>query len=93
MVLAGLGAPSAHWIVARGRIEIELSTPFRKRSVAIRPGQVASFELREIDWDSSSPTWGVVLKTVDGQRYETRDFGSKATAEAFRDRIVSVFEG
>jgi hypothetical protein len=93
MVLAGFTAPSAHWIVGPGRIEIELSTPFRKRSVAIRPGQVASFELREIETDGGSSTWAVELRAVDGKRYQTRDFGSKATAGAFRDRIVSVFEG
>lgn len=56
MVLAGFTAPSAHWIVGPGRIVIELSTPFGKRSAAIRPGHVSNFELREIDWDSTSPT-------------------------------------
>ncbi|WP_421760286.1 hypothetical protein [Devosia sp.] len=93
MIAAGLLAPAATWTVAKGRIDIELRTPFSARTVSITPGAVADFELREIEWDSSGPTWGVVLKTVDGKRYHTRDFGSKATAEAFRDRIRLVLEG
>lgn len=90
MIVAGLLAPTAAWTVQSGRIDIVLHNPFRTRTVSITPGAIAAFELREIDWDGAKPTWGVVLKTVDGKRYETRDFGSVTAAETFRDRMLSV---
>ena len=90
MIVAGLLAPTAAWTVQSGRIDIVLHNPFRTRTVSITPGAIAAFELREIDWDGAEPTWGVVLKTVDGKRYETRDFGSVTAAETFRDRMLSV---
>ena len=93
LVYAAIFSPAVRWIVRRGRIDIVLRNPIFLRRHHVLPGDIASFSLRTIEWDSGGPTYTVVLTTVNGERFETRDFGTSKTAEMFRDRIKSVLMG
>ncbi|MDX8540295.1 MULTISPECIES: hypothetical protein [Mesorhizobium] len=93
LALAALFSPAVRWIVGTGRIDIVTRNPFFLRRYRLGPGDIADFRLRRIEWDSGGPTFSVVLTTLKGERFETRDFGTAATAEMFRDRISSVFLG
>jgi len=93
IALAALFSPAVRWIVRPGRIDILARNPVFLRRYRIGPDDVADFSLRTIEWDSGGPTYAVVLATMKGERFETRDFGTVGTAETFRDRIKSVFLG
>ncbi len=93
LVYAAIFSPAVRWIVRRGRIDIVLRNPIFLRRHHVLPGDIASFSLRTIEWDSGGPTYTVVLTTVNGERFETRDFETTKTAEMFRDRIKSVLTG
>ncbi|RJT37549.1 hypothetical protein D3227_18155 [Mesorhizobium waimense] len=93
IALAAVFSPAVRWIVRRSRIDIVTRNPIFLRRYHFSPDDVADFSLRMIEWDSGDPTFRVVLTTVKGERFETRDFGTAATAEIFRDRIRSVFLG
>ncbi len=93
IALAALFSPAVRWIVRPGRIDILARNPILLRRYRIGPADVAGFSLRTTEWDSSEPTFSVVLTTTDGKTFETRDFGSARTAEVFRDRISSLFLG
>jgi hypothetical protein len=93
MTFAGIAAPATTWTVRPGRIDIALKNPFDTRFRSFGPGAVAGFDYREHEWDSRSNTWSVTMKTASGETFETRDFGSKASAEALRHRIEALFRG
>ncbi|BCG95011.1 hypothetical protein [Mesorhizobium sp. 131-2-1] len=93
LVLAALFSPAVRWIVSPARISIVTRNPFFMRRYRLGPDDVADLTPRTIEWDSGGPTFSVILTTLKGERFETRDFGKVATAEMFRDRIRSVFLG
>lgn len=93
MTIAGVFAPTLRWTIGPQRIAIEMINPFGRRQVSITPGAVASFTVREHGWDSRANTWSVVLTTIDGKRYETRDLGTEAAANRLRERIEALFYG
>ena len=93
VMYAAIFSPAVRWIVRRGRIDIVLRNPIFLRRHRLRTDEIADFSLRTIEWDSGRPTYTVVLTTVTGEKFETRDFGTTKTAEMFRDRIKSVLQG
>ena len=85
---AGLTGPSMHWVIEPGRVVITLVNPFGRREVTIHRDQLVATDIREIDSDSGPNSFAVVLKASDGATYQSRDFGTRAVAEGFRDRIL-----
>lgn len=92
MIVAGLLAPTLRWTVTPQRIDIALVNPFRGWRVSVGPGGVASISVIENSGDGPS-TFRVVLRTVEGKRYESRDYGSHAAADKLRRDIESIFYG
>lgn len=92
MIVAGLLAPTLRWTVRLQRIDIALVNPFRGWRVSVGPGGVASISVVENGGDGPS-TFRVVLRTVDGKRYETRDYGSHEAADKLRRDIEHIFYG
>lgn len=93
IILAGLLAPTLRWTVKPGRIEIALANPFRGWRVSVGPGGVAAITVVEYDGDGGSSTFKVVLRTVEGKRYETRTFGSREAADKLHRDIERIFYG
>lgn len=93
MILAGLLAPTLRWTVRPQRIEIALANPFRGWRVSVGPGGVASISIVENDGDGGPSTFRVVLRTIEGKRYETREYGSREAADKLRHDIERVFYG
>lgn len=93
MILAGLLAPTLRWTVAPRRIDIALANPFRGWRVSVGPGGVASISVVERDGDGGPSTFRVVLRTIEGKRYETREYGSRDAADKLRRDIERVFYG
>jgi len=93
MILAGLLAPTVRWTVAPQRIDIALNNPFRDWRISITPGKVAGLEIFESDVDGGPSSFKVVLRTVAGRRYETREFQSRETADRLRSDIERIFYG
>ena len=91
MILAGLLAPTVRWTVGPQRIDIALNNPFRDWGISIAPGNVASLEIFEGDGDGAPSTFKVVLRTVAGKRYQTREFQNRDTAEQLRRDIERIF--
>jgi hypothetical protein len=92
LIAAGLLGPSMRWTVSPRHIEIVLANPFRDWRVSIGPGGVASIAVEEAEGDGPS-TFRVVLRTVEGRRYEMRSYGSRAAAETLRHQVERVFYG
>lgn len=92
-VHAGIFAPAARWIVRRGRIDILLRNPIFLKRHRITPADVAGFDVVENDWSDGPSTWSVVMSTRAGDKFSTRNFGTKATADMFRQRIETLFKG
>lgn len=93
MILAGLLAPTLRWTVAPRRIDIALANPFRGWRVSVGPGGVASLSVIENDGDGGPSTFKVVLRTIEGKRYETREYGSREAADKLRAEIERIFYG
>lgn len=91
MILVGLLAPTARWTVAPRRIDIALANPFRGWRVSVGPGGVASIDVVEDEGDSGPSTFKVVLRTIAGQRYHSRNYGSHEAADRLRRDIERVF--
>lgn len=92
MLIVGVLGPSMHWLIEPGRIEVTLVNPFGRKRFSIGVSQLIAIAIREVDWDSGPATFTVQLRTTDGKTYESRSFGSRALAEAFRDRIRQRLE-
>lgn len=88
ILLAGLVGPSMHWLIEPGRMTITLTNPFRRKRITLTRNQIADLTIREIENDSSRNTFAVVLKSIDGQHFQSRDFGTEAVATGFRQRIL-----
>ncbi len=93
MIVAGLLAPTLRWTVRPQRIEIALTNPFRGWRVSLGPGGVASIAVVERDGDGGPSNYRVVLRTVEGKHYETREYGSQEAAEKLRREMERIFYG
>jgi hypothetical protein len=93
MILAGLLAPTTRWTVARGRIDIARTNPFRGWHISITPGAVAEFSIAEDEGDGGPSTFRVILRTVEGNRYESRVLNSRNAADRLRRDIEGIFYG
>lgn len=89
-ILAGLFGQALSWHVTPGFVEIEARAPLRRKRVRYGLADIEGFSIREHDWDSGPATWSVVMVTRDGQRYETRSFGNRTTAEKLRSDIATL---
>lgn len=93
MILSGLFAPTVRWTVAPQRIEVALANPFRGWRDSVGPGGIAAFEIVESDGDGGPSTFRVVMRTVAGKRYHSRDYGSRAAADRLLRDIERIFYG
>ncbi len=91
MILVGLIGPTLDWTVGPGRIDILFTNPFGSRTRNFTPGSIADFTIRESDGDGGPSTWYVVLKTIEGKRYETRQYGSLEAASKLKAEIEAIF--
>ncbi|MBB6464303.1 hypothetical protein HNQ96_000150 [Aminobacter lissarensis] len=92
MIWGGLTGPAVHWTVGPSRIEIVQKRPFqRDKHHVFQPGQIERFETLECPAMESDSTWRVTIVGRDSRRFDTRHFGPRKTADAFRERIESLF--
>jgi len=91
LLWGALFGSAASWTIGPGRIEIVTRNPFRTGTRSFAPGDISSFDVREIEAMEGDNTWSVIMVANTGEGFDTRQFGSRKTAEAFRDRIETLF--
>lgn len=91
MAMAGLFAPSTDWVVSPGSIAITLRTPFRTQQLRFEPDDVETFTITEHANDDGPNSYSVLMTTKSGRKHGTRIFGTRETAERFRERVEGLF--
>ncbi|MCX7303653.1 MAG: hypothetical protein NTV73_04825 [Hyphomicrobiales bacterium] len=91
LVVGGIFGSAASWTIGPGHIEIVTRSPFRTKKRSFVPSDVSSFDVREIVAMEGDNTWGVTMVSTSGEGFDTRQFGSRKTAEEFRDRMERLF--
>lgn len=86
LVAAVLGDRTT-WIVKDATIEIYRQSVWRRRTDVVPIDTIANIELRETEWESRRPSFGIAIDLADGGRRISPDCASKEAAESLLDRL------
>jgi hypothetical protein len=91
-ILGGLTGWADTWTIASGRIEIERRNPFTTRRLVFLPADIGAIEVVEHQAMEGENTFGVVLATTWGDRYDTpRRLSTRKFAEELLEEIRHAF--
>lgn len=90
-ILAAFGGDAQRWHLRGGELTIHRQSPLKQTTLVIHREDIERTEIREIEWDSRANSFCVVLLLKDGQRFETPDYESRATAVDLERRMLTAF--
>lgn len=86
--------PAQKWRVEPGQMTIQSTIPFRgDRYEVFNAENLDHFQVNEIEQMEGANEWNVILVSKSGKRFSSRHFGTRETAEKFKARIETVFNG
>lgn len=87
LLVAALVGDRTTWIVKDATIEIHRQSPWRRRTEIVPIRTIANIELRETEWESRAPSFGIAVDLIDGRRLVSPDSPNQEAAESLRDRL------
>jgi hypothetical protein len=90
LLLSAVSGDSQVWTIENRTLRLERASPVRRRIDLIRAEDIASMEIRTIDWDSRPDTYSVVIHLRSGEQLETPACDTPEKADAMKARIGSL---
>ncbi len=93
LLWSGLFGDSTELRIAPGGITLWRGNLFRSRQGPVKSRDIVAVDVREIDWDSSAPTYALKITLASGSVLGTSDFARREDAEALVRRVRYALEG
>ena len=81
------------WTVEKDKLTIERKNWFKAEKLVFSASDIEQFNIVEVGAMEGDNTWKVVMWVRGWKKFETYEFGSKASAEKMRDQIRARLRG
>lgn len=93
LLWSGLFGDSTELRIGPAGITLWRGNIFRNRKGPVMSRDIVAVDVREIDWDSSAPTFALKITLANGSVLGTSDFAMREDAEALVRRVRYALEG